>query len=272
MSKKRKGITIADRNRWIENWNKNKDDNYIPHINTRDFASLGNKHRAAGSKTNGRTAQLLSTNEYFMFLQLEFDPFVVSIEEQYLLPLDLTTQVANELEVKHPIYTRTKGNIKAPLTSDFKVGYINNQNKVISVKDSRDAEKNRTKEKQMIERAAWEIQGEEWEQVLDTQLKTNFSINLELLFPYRELSPANFYQKLLPKWLPNFIACMSDSPYSPLADVIEQSGENIDINFNMAKELFFNAVWHRHLTFDFNQVLGFELSVDELKVTPNACS
>lgn len=269
MSKKRKGITLADRERWIKDWNKSLEQEYKPYINTRDIASLGNKHRVVGSKTDGREAQLLSTNEYFMFLQLEFDPSVISIKEQYLLPLDLTTQIAKALEVKHPIYTRTKGKIKAPLTSDFLTTRVNNRNKIISVKDSRDADKSRTKEKQMIEQAAWEVQGEDWEQVLDTQLKNNFSRNLELLFPFRILKPVNYYQKLFVKWLPNFIAYISDTPNCPLADVVDRSAINVGMTFDMARDLFFHAIWHRHLSFDFNQILGLELSASELNLIPN---
>lgn len=269
VSKKRKNITIQDRDRWIADWNKHKDSNYKSYINTRDIASLGNKHRVAGAKSGGREHQLLSTNEYYQFLHLEFDPTVKNIYEQYLLPLDQTTAIAEQLGVKHPIYTRSKGQIKAPLTTDFYVEHYFSQPKAFSVKDTRDAEKDRTKEKQMIERASWELKNTPWEQVLDTSLKTNFSRNLELLFPFKILKPADFYENLLEKWLPNFMACISDEPYIPLAKVVETAASNIGINYDMSKDLLFHAIWHRRLTFNFNLIIGLELSATSLSLVPN---
>jgi len=270
MTRKRKNITVLDRERWTADWQKSKDDNnYKPFFNTRDIASSGNKHRVAGLKSNGRVHHLLSTNEYFQFLHLEFDPNVKSIFEQYLLPLNETKAIANELDIKHPKYQNSAGKPDSPVTTDFVVEYHTGENKAISVKAKSALKNSRTVEKQTLEKAYWRIKLIEWQMSLDVNLKTNMSINLELLYPFKVLEPTEFYHELRNRWLPNFFACISDHPDRALVDVIEEVAGNIGVEYKTSVNLFFNAIWNHFITFDFNKILQLEMTANELEVMPN---
>jgi hypothetical protein len=272
MSKKRKNITTFDRDRWRDDWLKNKEEgNYKPYFNTRDIASSGNKHRVAGLKSGGRVHHLLSTNEYFQFLHLEFDPNVKNIYDQYLLPLDETKAIANELDVKHPKYQNSAGKPDSPVTTDFVVEYHTGVKRAISVKAKSALKNNRTLEKQTLERAYWETNLTQWNMSLDVNLKTNMSINLELLYPFKVLEPIVFYEVLSSKWLPNFFACLSEHPDLPLSEVIEMAANNIGVEYKTSANLFFNAIWNHLIIFDFNKILQLEMSANELEVMPNDC-
>jgi hypothetical protein len=270
MSKKRKNITINDRERWSSDWQKNKDgNNYKPYFNTRDIASSGNKHRVAGLKSGGRVHHLLSTNEYFQFLHLEFDPNVKNIYDQYLLPLDETRAIAKELKVKHPKYQNSAGKPDSPVTTDFVVEYHTGEKKAISVKAKSALKNDRTLEKQTLEEAYWKTNLTQWSMSLDVNLKTNMSINLELLYPFNVLEPIDFYEALSSKWLPNFFSCLSEQPDLPLSEVIEIAASNIGVEYKTSASLFFNAIWNRLIIFDFNKILQLEMSANELEVMPN---
>jgi hypothetical protein len=255
-----------------DGWLKNKEEgNYKPYFNTRDIASSGNKHRVAGLKSGGRVHHLLSTNEYFQFLHLEFDPNVKNIYDQYMLPLNVTKAIAKELDIKHPKYQNSTGKPDALVTTDFVVELHTGGKKAISVKAKSALKNNRTLEKQALEKAYWETNNTQWEMSLDVNLKNNMSINLELLYPYKVLEPEDFYQELSKKWLPNFFACLSEQPDLPLSDIIDKAAKNIGVEYKTSVNLFFNAIWNRLITFDFSKNLQLEMSANELEVMPNDC-
>lgn len=82
---------------------------YKPWLTIHDVASHGVVTRIRGWKT-GRLHHLFSENyELAHFYQMEWDPEVIDIREQYpLLPLEKTLLIAEKLGIKHPRDPKTQ--------------------------------------------------------------------------------------------------------------------------------------------------------------------
>ena len=128
---------------------------YEPFVKVGDISSLGRSHRVFGHKS-GRTHHLLSDLELSVFLLLEWNANVISINEQVELNLAETLIIAEEAKIKHP---NVRGENKV-MTSDFHV-FLNSKNKSIStqmalqVKYTKDLDDPRTIEKIEIEKRFW---------------------------------------------------------------------------------------------------------------------
>jgi hypothetical protein len=89
---------------------------YKPWVSVRDFSSQGRSHRSASEKL-GRTVELLSDIEWHTFLLLEWAPDVLEIYEQFPLDRKITLAIAQEREIRHPVYSKT--HIPFVMTVDF---------------------------------------------------------------------------------------------------------------------------------------------------------
>ena len=136
---------------------------YKPWILTRELTGApSRKIRVKGLFTR-RVHHLLSDLEKKIFFQLEWLN-VYDIREQYpLLPNAETIKIAQEYDLRHPIYPYTS--LPTVMTTDFLVTkIIKGQKKYIAIcaKYSKDLEKSRTLKKIEIERRFWERKGIEF--------------------------------------------------------------------------------------------------------------
>lgn len=264
--KKRKNVTIQDRTRWIHEWQSNWENGvYSPFIRTQDVPSKGNKYRVYGI-SSGRVHHFLSTNEYLFFFVLEMNTEILNIYEQFpLLPIEKTISIAKELGIKHPRYPGTK--IEKPFTSDFFVSMIGNENQVFSIKPEEDLKSDRTVEKQLIEKAYWNLQGIPWMPVTDREIKTTSSKNLAHLYGHSRLDPV--LADLQRIWLPKFFAEISYCPFDKICSSIERASAFSGIDFNTGVTLFLNSIWNKLILIDWNQPIYLEKSPIDLGVAPN---
>lgn len=94
---------------------------YSPWIHITDFHSAGRTHEPYSHKF-GRTHQLLSDQEWKMFVMLEWAHDVVDVWEQFPLPRDITMEIAHALAIHHQYYPGTQ--VPYVMTIDFMVKKI----------------------------------------------------------------------------------------------------------------------------------------------------
>lgn len=160
---------------------------YQPWLTIQDVSSHGRSTRIHCRKTQ-REHHLLSDNETAVFLLLDWSDAVTDIREQFPLDRELTRRIATEMGVTHPIDPHTRCDIV--MTTDFLVDMrVGNETKLMlrSVKPSVELEDNRTLEKQEIERRYWEIKGEDWGLIADTDLPEQRIKNLRWLHEMQSL-------------------------------------------------------------------------------------
>lgn len=152
---------------------------YRPWIETRDVSSTGRKHLVTGSRF-GRDIHLLSDIELRLFLMLDWADNVIDLREQYPLDLTLTTLVAKDLGIKHPVFPGTRD--YAVMTVDFMVTttatsadrYI-----AFNAKADSEAEDVRSMEKLEIQRTALEAMNIKHFIVFGSMLPKQRAANLE---------------------------------------------------------------------------------------------
>jgi len=260
--KKRKNITIDDRDRWTTKWEKEWNvGKYEPFIKTGDVASFGTKHKCQGIKSK-RVHHFLSTNEYLFFVLLEFQPDVIEIYEQFpLLPVTKTQLIAEALEIKHPRYIRTTTNMV--LTTDFLVKLDSGKWKAYSVKPAKSMENKRTVQKQTMEKAYWELHGIDWCLVLDRDIKTTASTNLSLLRHYASLPIES--QEII-SWKRVFSKKLSANNRNQTSEIIRKASEQLGIDYTASSSIFFHLLWHREIEFKLSTAIELEKTASELGI------
>lgn len=261
--KKRKNITIDDRNRWITKWEKEwSAGKYEPFIKTGDVASFGTKHKCQGIKSK-RVHHFLSKNEYLFFVLLEFQPEVIEIYEQFpLLPVIKTLLISEALEIKHPRYIRTTTNMV--LTTDFLVKLDSGEWKAYSVKPAKSMGSKRTVQKQIMEKTYWEFQGIDWCLVLDRDIKTTASANLSLLRHYA--SPPTESSEIITSWKHIFSKNLSANNRYQTSEIIRKISEELEIHYAASSSIFFHLLWHREIGFELNTPIELEKTASELGI------
>ena len=147
---------------------------YRPWIFVRELSSTGTCAEIRNWKT-GRTMQLLSQGELYLFYILNWDPRVVDIREQFPLDIEETKRISKEMGVKHP---SVAGN---PMTTDLLVTLNDGREIAYSVKASRKDLKPRSLEILAVEKAYWNSKGIEW------YLKCKDEMNLTYVRNIREV-------------------------------------------------------------------------------------
>jgi len=192
MTRKRRGITDADVERWVkQGFGQGKGDHFKPWAKVRDVPSIGRSARIGGLK-HWRTHHLYSDVELGHFIMADFRPGVDEIREQVaLLPREETIEIAELLGFRHPCYPGTSTPIV--MTSDIQVlgpslGGVGEF--VISVK-RRDSllpgakGLARTIQKLSIEKRYWQHRGVPWYLATEEHYNAMELRNLSLLRPER---------------------------------------------------------------------------------------
>jgi hypothetical protein len=158
---------------------------YHPWLTVRDVSSLGLSTRSKGWKT-GRQHHVLSNLELCFFFCLEWAVWVTDIREQFPLPLEDTTRIAEQMGVQHPRHPKSKNLVV--MTTDFLITHARDgveTNRARSVKPARNLASRRTLEKLEIERFYWAEQGVDWGIVTEQELSIALAKNVELIHAYR---------------------------------------------------------------------------------------
>lgn len=158
---------------------------YKPYIRTSEFNSLGTCSNPIDWKT-GRTVHLLSQGEKYFWYLMRWRDDVVDIREQFPLPVEKTSEIAEMYEIKHPM----KGAQYVVMTSDFLVDYEDGTQEVFSIKNSKDdiTESARTVEKLFIEKKYWESLEVPYHLVFKEDLNITFAENIRQTVQYYHLS------------------------------------------------------------------------------------
>lgn len=178
MPKRQTGWTEAKISRYIkEGRGQGELAFYKPWLTIQDVPS----HRFMGWKT---------TREHHLFSDLEFNYHcfcdwaenVVDIREQYPLDRELTLKIAEDLDLKHLIDSKT--NTPLVMTTDCFLTMREGSSiiyKVRTMKFEKDLNDKRIIEKFEIEKCYWERQGIEWAIVTKKELPVTFISNLKFL-------------------------------------------------------------------------------------------
>lgn len=182
MPKRQTGWTEAKISRYIkEGRGQGELAFYKPWLTIQDVPSRGRVHRFMGWKT---------TREHHLFSDLEFNYHcfcdwaenVVDIREQYPLDRELTLKIAEDLDLKHPIDSKT--NTPLVMTTDCFLTMREGSSiiyKARTMKFEKDLNDKRIIEKFEIEKCYWEQQGIDWAIVTEKELPATFISNLKFL-------------------------------------------------------------------------------------------
>lgn len=155
---------------------------YKPWLNVQDVPSLGRSHRVL-SATTGRITHLLSDLEFYTFLVFDWNSNVVDIREQYPLRRDVTTSIADNLNICHPLAHKTD----MVMTTDLLVDQRSTAHPLlaIQVKPSSELSNRRTREKILIEKRFWESMNIHFQIVTEKDFHSVYIENLRWLHPSR---------------------------------------------------------------------------------------
>lgn len=154
---------------------------YIPWIQVDDFPSAGYTNRVF-SKLTSRVHHLLSRQEWYTFLMLEWQKDVIDIREQYPLDRTLTQEIAAAKQIAHPFYPGT--HIPYVMTVDFLVTRLRNGKQILeayNVKSSMDLENERTIDKLEIQRAYFEGMQIPHTLIVDSEIPRRKVKNIEVI-------------------------------------------------------------------------------------------
>ena len=187
MAKRIRGVTLQRQQKWYQDHRLSYEDEnlvYEPFWRCDDIPSSGIKVKIPHFETHNRIVYLLSLNELWMYLHLVRNVQVIEIYEQFAIPLEISLGLAEALEVRHPVYIGTS--VPAVQTIDFVADMLDLETgevfqKAFPVKQPEDAEKFRTSQKLAIQEAYANIENMEYGLITSEVLRTNLSINLELL-------------------------------------------------------------------------------------------
>lgn len=151
---------------------------YLPWIKAREINSLGVTHNIVDWK-HGRTVELLSEGEAWLYYILRWDDNVDDIREQYPLDLDTTNDIAD----KASIMRVAKG--QDCMTTDLLVTRHGGKLEAYSIKASKtDLANPRTLEKLWIEKMYWNLKGTPWKLVYKEDMNSVYADNIRLCVEY----------------------------------------------------------------------------------------
>jgi hypothetical protein len=151
---------------------------YIPWLKVQDVASLGVSLKTFSYKTS-RQHHLLSRLESQFFYIVEWSDKITDIKEQFVLDINETIEIANELCIKHPKDPVTK--VLAPMSTDFLlIQKIDGKQKLFArtVKYSKDLNKKRVLEKFDIEKTYWKRRNIDWGIITEDDINPTLVSNI----------------------------------------------------------------------------------------------
>lgn len=273
MAKRIKGVTLERQRNWYEEHHSSYEDDervYEPFWRCDDIRSSGIKVKIPHFKTANRIVHLLSLNELWAYLQLIRNAQIVEVYEQVAIPLEISLAIADELNVKHPVYVGST--VPAIQTIDFVADMVDLETgelfqKAFPVKQPKDAEKFRTAQKLAIQEGYAEIENMDYELITSDVLRTNLSINLELLYRYRNLP--NYLQRVSNRFLNNFFGFLHDDRHQRTSSLLELASTRTGLDYNTGISVFYHALWHKKIIWNEVHLLKLEMAASDLGLQPN---
>lgn len=192
---------------------------------------------------------------------MEYNPFVIDIQEQYPLKRANTLEIANKKGIKHPVDPKTK--VSIIMTTDF---LITKKDKngihkhARAIKSSSELKKKRVIDKLEIERSYWETQSIEWGIITELDLPEILIDNIQLIrtspTDVKEFTESESDLEMLCNRMTELLMNNSDSSIAKVTDIldcelgIDGSGLKIfyylimshQIQVDMHKPLFTNLI------------------------------
>lgn len=160
---------------------------YLPWLTVQDVSSIGRSSRIHSHKT-GREHHLLSDIETSVFLLYEWSDQVTDIREQFPLDREETRRIADDIGIRHPVYTQSRSEIV--MTTDFVIDVSQGSAAIVlarSVKPAGELDKDRTLEKLEIERRYWDAKGVDWGLITEKDFHAQRIKNLRWLHEMQSL-------------------------------------------------------------------------------------
>lgn len=265
MAKKLKGVTFARQNKWYADHISSIESGiYQPFWRVEDIKSAGIKVKIRAFNQKSRVVHLFSMNELFMYQLIAWDLSIVESYEQFALPLETTLAIADELEIKHPVYSDTR--IPIIQTIDFMCVRDDESQVAFLVKQESALEKVRTLETLSIQEAYCVISDIDYQIVSSEELKTEQCQNLERLYKHSELS--DILVGVFKVWISNFVGVLSDDRHEKAANILDRSAELTGIPYQRAAHFLYHAIWTCQLTFNWGRPLALEFPASVLELSP----
>lgn len=155
---------------------------YRPWIKARELNSIGVTCNIVDWK-HGRTVELLSQGEAWLYYLLRWRDDVVDIREQFPLDLDETNIIADNVGIMR-VNQGTDN-----MTTDLLVSFRDGSMMAYSMKSSRkEMDSPRMIEKLWIEKMYWKTHGIQWKQVYKEDLNPTLVNNIRLCVEYYDKS------------------------------------------------------------------------------------
>ncbi|MCF7982528.1 MAG: TnsA endonuclease N-terminal domain-containing protein [Pseudomonadales bacterium] len=265
MAKKLRNVSLNRQAKWFANHTESiKSGKYEPFWRVEDIPSSGIKVKIQHFNDDARIVHLLSMNELFMYVLIAYDQSITECYEQYAIPLETSLAIANELEVKHPVYSDSR--IPIVQTIDFLCMRDDGSKIAFPVKQESSLVRERTAEKLAIQESFCLLSDIDYQLVSSAELKTMRFQNLERLYRFAKLNP--LLMRVFKCWLPNFIGTLSDDPHLPIANILERSASLSGIPYARAAQFLYHAVWNDLLTFNWHCPLLLECAASDLELIP----
>lgn len=241
---------------------------YLPWITIHDFASKGSCSRVLGNKT-GRIHHLLSHLESDYFFELDANPSIIDIREQFPIPLDATLKIASDLNIRHPFLPGSS--FPFVVTTDFLITRKDRTLWARAVKFSSDLDDPRTVEKLSIEYAYWRSLDVDWKLVTEKQISRIYASNLQWLrYGHQEFS--------LPLSDKDSRSCEKDflSMYRdlslPFPSILQAIEEGYHLDSGMAMSLFKDLIIRGQIELDLRTFIDKSEPRIKRKEIPDGCN
>jgi hypothetical protein len=185
---------VTEKTRVAQHRGKGHGAEYKPWILPSELKSLSTTTSYYDRKV-GRQIALLSQGEKMVYLILQWRDDVKEIREQFPLNIEETQKIAKYYDILHPC---SAGNL-VHMTSDFLVDFVDDTQKVYSVKSNINELKNkRTVEKLFIEKTYWNYHGIEYVMVFkDSDINQTYATNIRDVMAYYDFEDVHSVEDLV---------------------------------------------------------------------------
>lgn len=256
-------------------WEKNTSE-YVPFLSVRSNPTEGKANRIKGWKT-GRDHHFLSRLECAAFYHFEWSDEIVDIKEQYpLLPMEILQNIASAASIEYPNFANTP----IIMTTDFLIRKVENGKTTYharTVKPYSKLSDERIIEKFEIEHRFFKSKNIDWGIITEKNLPEVFTYNMDILHSNKLNTDKGSLEKqhlfTMYKQLAMTIDKF-DSKDIPIAYVLTQLSQNLNVEFSYILEIFFKAIINKIIVLDiYTKALNVNtLPLGELKVNNNLLS
>ena len=185
----------------------------------------------------------MSDLELATFLLLDWNPSVTDIREQFPLPLQATTQIAEQAQITHPKVR----NALQIMSSDFYVDRKDSKqpNFVLQTKYVTDLEDIRTIEKLELERRYWESTKIPWYILTEKDIPATVLNNIKWLYPAMRESNIPVYEKL-----DDYMQKFAQYPHLTLIELSKKIDQAYDLELGSSLLEIRELLAQRYFIFD----------------------